>query len=247
MSENYRVFKATIEVISGLHIGGDKDSVDIGGVDNPVIKDNKGWPYIPGSSLKGKLRSLLEQKYLGGEINPSQYSLEVEDKIDKKVLKLTKEELKSFITIASLFGSPDISSALIFRDLVLKKDDQNPFPMDYIESKFENVVDRKTGKVNEAGVRETERVIPGTKFEGEIIVNVKLFNRNIEYLVSRLEQLKEKFENLKDSEKIESLRVTFDEAFEYLKGAISILNEYDYLGGNGSRGYGRVKLAIDKN
>ena len=54
---------STIELLTGLHIGGNSDNVEIGGIDNPVIKiatkDNQ--PYIPGSSLKGKMRCLLEQ------------------------------------------------------------------------------------------------------------------------------------------------------------------------------------------
>jgi CRISPR-associated protein Csm3 len=50
-----------IRLRSGLHIGASKDSVEIGGIDNPVIKHPfTGEPYIPGSSLKGKLRFLLE-------------------------------------------------------------------------------------------------------------------------------------------------------------------------------------------
>src|ERR1700688_573288 len=44
----------------GLHIGAGKGSLEIGGADNPVVKDAFGMPYIPGSSLRGKLRSLLE-------------------------------------------------------------------------------------------------------------------------------------------------------------------------------------------
>ena len=44
---------------TGLHIGAGKGSLDIGGADNPVVKDAYGMPYIPGSSLRGRLRSLL--------------------------------------------------------------------------------------------------------------------------------------------------------------------------------------------
>ena len=53
----------TLTLETGLHIGGSKDNVEIGGIDNPVIKiaTRKNQPYIPGSSLKGKIRSLLEQ------------------------------------------------------------------------------------------------------------------------------------------------------------------------------------------
>ena len=46
---------------TGLHIGAGKGSLEIGGSDNPVVKDASGRPYIPGSSLRGKIRSLLEQ------------------------------------------------------------------------------------------------------------------------------------------------------------------------------------------
>src|SRR5436190_6121491 len=46
---------------TGLHVGAGKGSLEIGGSDNPVVKDAFGLPYVPGSSLRGKLRSLLEQ------------------------------------------------------------------------------------------------------------------------------------------------------------------------------------------
>jgi CRISPR-associated protein Csm3 len=46
---------------TGLHVGAGKGSLEIGGSDNPVVKDAFGRPYLPGSSLRGKLRSLLEQ------------------------------------------------------------------------------------------------------------------------------------------------------------------------------------------
>ena len=46
---------------TGLHVGAGKGSLEIGGSDNPVVKDAYGRPYVPGSSLRGKIRSLLEQ------------------------------------------------------------------------------------------------------------------------------------------------------------------------------------------
>ena len=51
-----------IKALTGLHIGGSKTDAAIGDIDNCVIKTSEGVPYIPGSSLKGKLRSLLEKK-----------------------------------------------------------------------------------------------------------------------------------------------------------------------------------------
>ena len=58
---NIKEITGIIRLRSGLHIGAGKDSVEIGGMDQPIIKDPVTQaPYIPGSSLKGKLRSLLE-------------------------------------------------------------------------------------------------------------------------------------------------------------------------------------------
>src|SRR6201988_2215846 len=55
------ILSADLNWGSGLHIGAGKGSLEIGGADNPVVKDAFGRPYVPGSSLRGKLRSLLEQ------------------------------------------------------------------------------------------------------------------------------------------------------------------------------------------
>ena len=56
-----RKITGKIQVISGLHIGAGKDVIEIGGTDMPVIKDAlTGLPYVPGSSLKGRMRALLE-------------------------------------------------------------------------------------------------------------------------------------------------------------------------------------------
>lgn len=55
---------------TGLHIGAGKGSLEIGGADNPVVKDAFGLPYIPGSSLRGRLRSLLETAH--GLVSPQE-------------------------------------------------------------------------------------------------------------------------------------------------------------------------------
>lgn len=55
------IISGEIEAVTGLHIGSQREVSEIGGIDNPVIKDpHTGLPYIPGSSLKGRLRSLFE-------------------------------------------------------------------------------------------------------------------------------------------------------------------------------------------
>ena len=71
-----------IELLTGLHIGGSTDTFDIGGADSTVIKNPLTHePYIPGSSIKGKLRSLLTQKY--GKVS-----------FEKKILKWYLKKMK---------------------------------------------------------------------------------------------------------------------------------------------------------
>ena len=54
----------TIEIVTGLHIGGSSAFSAIGAVDSPVIMDTRSkQPMIPGSSLKGKMRALLAKQY----------------------------------------------------------------------------------------------------------------------------------------------------------------------------------------
>src|SRR4026208_52149 len=55
------ILEGVLHCETGLHIGAGKGSLEIGGSDNPVVKDAFGRPYVPGSSLRGKIRSLLEQ------------------------------------------------------------------------------------------------------------------------------------------------------------------------------------------
>lgn len=148
----------TIKVLTGLHIGGSSDNVEIGGIDNPVIKLGDGKPYIPGSSLKGKIRSLLEQskgaKEFGGnsEIN------------------------KLFGSAADNKSNEATPSKVIFRDFYLTEDSveelkkSDYLPMPYTENKYENFIDRVTGKAQHP--RQTERVPAGVDFKGEIILNI---------------------------------------------------------------------------
>lgn len=64
------IITGNIQAMTGLHIGKGREGVSIGGVDNPVMRDPlSNEPYIPGSSLKGKMRSLAEKREPGAEQN----------------------------------------------------------------------------------------------------------------------------------------------------------------------------------
>lgn len=146
----------TLELKSGLHIGDSKERSEIGGLDNPVIrrKDNQ-QPYIPGSSLKGKIRSLLEQ--INGATKVG------DNEVINKVFGIANNDETN-------------ASRLIFRDSYLNDVSATSLlnseftDMPYTESKWENSIDRVLGKATNP--RSQERIPAGAIFNVEIVVNV---------------------------------------------------------------------------
>lgn len=158
-----KVHKITLEVqlISGMHITGSDDTFDIGGADSQVIKNPlTREPYIPGSSLKGKIKSLLYYKY--GVI---------EEKKGEKELRMTDEHK----ICSSLFEptdqfEPKITRG-IFRDLVLTDESKKQLETllgkgIYTEIKAENKINHYKGTAESP--RFIERVPAGVSFTGEI-------------------------------------------------------------------------------
>lgn len=186
----------TLEILTGMHIGGSSAFAAIGAVDSPIIRDSlSDRPMIPGSSLKGKLRTLLALQY---NTDP----LTTVDNDDPRILRM--------------FGSAKKGQAkhsrLLFRDMVLPDASVQELE-EYglhaaTEVKFENTINRLTAVANP---RQIERVIRGCKFD-----------LNILYTATEPEELIEDIAML-----AEGMR----------------LLEYDYLGGHGSRGYGKVKFS----
>lgn len=206
------IYKGIITALSGLHVGGTNTSMGIGGPDKLVVRNPlTNIPYIPGSSLKGKMRSLLELKYGccdedgKGNVGPSQDPTTVSGML---------------FGTAGKENDKKHPSRVIFRDAPLIVDnsendygeegiDFSQTDLPYTESKTEVNIDRVTAAANP---RTFERVPAGAKFRFEIVMNV--------------------FEG-EDKARMDSL----------LKECIHLL-ENDYLGGNGSRGYGQVKIEI---
>ena len=164
------IIKGVIKAETGLAIGGSTVGLDIGGVDNPVIKDAVGRPYIPGSSLKGKMRSLLE-KAEGKKPNKSIGGSRIH------VCESADEYKKCYVCrIFGLPGEMDFSepTRLLVRDASLIEESitdemKKNLDLEYTEVKFENVIDRITSAANP---RQTERVPAGAEFEFEMIYNV---------------------------------------------------------------------------
>jgi CRISPR-associated protein Csm3 len=157
----YKVITGTIHCITGLRIGGSSNTIEIGGLDNPIIKNPMDeWPYIPGSSLKGKMRSLLEWDLGVVSSNGDPHSCKTPQCI-----------------ICRVFGnSEDIEkgpSRGIFRDAFLtsisKKNLQKMREtkgLVYGEIKYENRINRLKGKAEHP--RPMERVPAGTTFSFRI-------------------------------------------------------------------------------
>jgi CRISPR-associated protein Csm3 len=204
------IYKGKIDILTGLRIGSNKDAVEIGGVDLPVIrrKDNS-EPYIPGSSLKGKLRSLLDIAY--GKDDTTR--LENEDHWIAQLFGCQKRKSREN-------GNP---SRLIVRDIYLDKDSKDLLKdsaftdMPYTEIKMENTINRIEGKA--INPRSIERIPAGVSMEYEIIINIITV----------------------DDEDPKNLETNFT---RLLKEAVNLLND-DYLGGNGSRGYGQVRMHLN--
>ena len=184
----------TIEVLTGMHIGGSSAFAAIGAVDSPVIKDViTGYPMIPGSSLKGKMRTLLAKAYNESVANKPDQDCE---RIKRVFGSAEKDNVKK--------SRIQISDMILSNDKDLRKKGLNSLT----EVKFENTINRATAVANP---RQIERVVRGAKFPLHLI-----------YEVTKEEEIVEDFKILKDG--------------------LQLL-EYDYLGGNGSRGYGRIKIS----
>ena len=185
-----------IEVKTGMHIGGSSAFAAIGAVDAPVIKDVQTYnPMIPGSSLKGKLRSLLAKR-------KNENIVDKPDDDCEEITRLLGSAKKNAIKPSRLYIS---DMFLQNKDELRKKGLQT-----MTEIKFENSISRTTAVANP---RQIERVVRGSKFNLDIIYEVE---KSMD-----INEITEDFENIADGFK---------------------LLQYDYLGGSGSRGYGKVQF-----
>lgn len=164
MLKKVHKFVLDIELVSGMHITGSDDMFDIGGADAQVIKNPlSGEPYIPGSTLKGKIRSLLDYKY--GEIITLKNG-------NKDVMINKKNQLCLCLFEPNDQYEPKITRG-IFRDLTLTDESKEHLKNTlgegvYTEIKAENKINRYDGKSESP--RFIERVPAGVTFTGEINV-----------------------------------------------------------------------------
>src|SRR3954464_1148952 len=208
---------------TGLHIGAGKGSLEIGGADNPVVKDAFGLPYIPGSSLRGKIRSLLEHalgltspaelvylsKRRGQEVRIHQ-----SDRPDDEICllfgrspgRIERVEGEAMETRAATPARLTIYDAPLDTESITVQMREN-LDDEITEVKSENAIDRITSQANP---RTLERVPAGARFRVRMVLDI---------LCEEDKALAGRF--------IGGLRLLEDDA----------------LGGGGSRGSGRVRFA----
>jgi len=239
----------TIQCEQPLHIGGSYDEYRIGGLDNPIIREPRsGEPYIPGSSLRGKLRFLFEWATDNVRLGRNRGRLEAPTHVCLGI----RENGEGFCHVCLIFGStPEPReeeqrligpTRLLVRDAYLTEAsrgilnqlrEEKGIPM--TEVKMENTIDRV---ISQANPRPMERVLKGTEFDLEMVYSV--------YSIPTVENLKK----AKSRRKItapDSLNNGKDdvEALKSLLYAMRLL-EHSALGGSGSRGSGKVKLSIER-
>ncbi len=209
--ENY-IISGKIRCRTGLHIGAGKETIEIGGIDNMVLRDSvTKLPFIPGSSLKGKMRSLLELS---------------DSLASQSIVKNNGEPCKCGTCVpCKIFGVSASESnkeramkngptRLIVRDAYPTQDTQDRWKElremgDVVrgaELKYENTINRITSVANP---RPMERVPKDSEFEFEMVFGI-----------------------FDDEDKNNMMGV-----FQAMK-----LLEDHYIGGSGTRGYGKVKF-----
>jgi len=226
--ENRYDLRGRLTTMTGLHIGtgGSLAAVES---DNPVIRDINGWPYIPGSSLKGALRSLIEAivRTLSLENRQEPWSC---DPLEQAQWCITSPEMEQWqegvrnnrmtqaevdtnvsnlsCTVCRLFGSPWLASKVKVADLYLRDGEQW---MGRVEVRDGVAIDR-----------DTETVFGGRKYDFEVVPRETTFDLHLRI----------------DNASAGEMGLLFIGVREFANGGA-------WIGGNTSRGLGQVQIEWD--
>ncbi|OGW36149.1 MAG: type III-A CRISPR-associated RAMP protein Csm3 [Nitrospirae bacterium RBG_13_39_12] len=234
------IFSGNIILKTGLHIGGSQESMQIGGLDLPVIRDSAtNLPYIPGSSLKGKLRSTLErfgEREKDGKKEKLAFNRNIGTFRNRLFIHCC-EDVNYAINcdVCRVFGSSgddksmprgqkaeNFPALLAVRDCLLDKSLISP-SSEFTEIKIETGIDRISMSANP---RRVERVLPGTKFNFGMVYSVDAIKlKENESLVFNEEILRKDLDNL-----LTSMEIVQNEG----------------LGGYASRGYGQIEFQFSE-
>lgn len=208
----------TIKALTGLHIGRNSEDLDIGGVDNPVIRDIiTKEPYIPGSSLRGKMRALLDRHS----------NLHLRSMGGIQIHGCQKPEHYKKCDVCQVFGvaptgqlkGETMPTRLIVRDIFLTENSRLALEQAetdglFTEVKWEVTIDRITAAANP---RPNERVPAGATF-GPFELIYGIYTQNTPDQTQVEEEL---------------------QRFNTVLIGMELLKD-DYLGGSGGRGSGQI-------
>ncbi|NTW70350.1 MAG: type III-A CRISPR-associated RAMP protein Csm3 [Chlorobiaceae bacterium] len=215
-----------IEAVTGLHIGGTADAIDKGGIDSPVIKNPvTNEPYIPGSSLRGRMRSLLEKRN-GKKLFPMTNEIWMEmydtgedvEARSSEVCRLfgnSRTGLPSVLLVRDALYTPETRDGCTRNGKYIGKYMDNDLPV--TEAKMEIVVDRITAH---AVPRTIERVPSGARFAFAVV-----------YRVQEVADWPDAVKNVPDD-------------LKNILWALKEIQNHDGLGGNTARGHGVVRLHL---
>lgn len=249
---------STLQVETGLHIGGGGDNLDIGGLDKPVIRNPlNNYPYLPGSSIKGKMRAILERllnKPLNRRGGPGTYRYESDD-IEDGYTQVGKGESIQFIPfqgakhcpVSRLFGSTGLNCWIDAK--VAEEQGLDCYDTKTIKNlrcaliKGRNSPARlivRDAHLTSDSVEQLRKIDTGLymtewKFENGIDRITSAANpRQIERVPAGSKFAFELIYTVEDSQQME-------EDLQNIAIALAILED-DALGGHGSRGYGQISF-----
>jgi len=174
--EKRLILEGAIEAVTPLHIGAGSSEMEIEEVDMPILRTPDGVPYIPGSSLKGKLRSELEKlaKAMGLEVN--------------EMCGASKGSPEELCISCRVFGTAgrrlSVASKVKLRDA---------YPLEPVEAMLERqgtAINRSTGAVSRTALYKTEAVPAGTRFGFELVAE-NLGENELRYLKAALKSLED--------------------------------------------------------
>lgn len=237
--ENRTIIKGKVKLLTGLHIGKGQSLEPIG-TDQPVVKDVLGYPFIPGSSFKGVLRSNAERiassLYQGCKdiIEPC---FVTDDKNsyscishEKDVSKMSPQQIwNKMCPVCRLFGSPHFASKIAIKDLTVDKDTW----FDHYEKRDGVAIDRGTETAGEGKLYDFEIVPAGVEFELNIVVeNADDYDLGLLYLALKDFENGSAFIGGSKTKGLGNIQLTYNKIEE-----VNIDNLVDYLLGYGGKIY----------
>ena len=197
------IISGTLEAVTPLHIGSGKPELEIGEVDMPIIRTPDGQPYVPGSSIKGRVRAEAERiaREKGIEVcNPPN----TREMCGTKKKNRSPEEFCICCRIFGTAGDVSVASKVKFRDA---------YPLGKVESVLERTgiaINRETGAVARRALYTIEAVPAGVKFGFEIVAD-NLSDDELRLLLAALKSVEDSALGGSSSRGFGKVKVSIDE------------------------------------